>query len=79
MVILHTYLRHQGNIIATVPFRYNNGDDTPLEAREVILDVDTDSSYGSIQQALMEKFDKEKIDNGETNEFPGGNACITIV
>lgn len=78
MVILHTYLRYQGHIIATVPFRYNNGDDTPIESREMILDVEDDSTYDYIRQSLVETFDKEK-QNGETDGQSGDNACITIV
>jgi hypothetical protein len=80
MVILHVYLKAQGNVVATMPFRYNNGDDTPIEAREVVLDIDAESTYDSIRQALMEKFDKEKQD-GEDNSIgqPGMGPYITVV
>jgi len=78
MIILHTYLRNNNNIIATIPFRYNNGDDTPVECREVVLDVKDDDTFSSIQQTLMEQIDKEK-QNGETDGYSGMESCITIV
>lgn len=79
MVILHAYLKSGGNIVAVTSFRYNNGDDTPLEAREVVLDVDTDSTYDSIRQILIEQFDKEK-QNGENSDGQSGVVSyITIM
>jgi len=77
MIILHVYLKYKGNVVSTLPFRYNNGDYTPIEAKEVVLDVETDVTYDSIQQALMEQFDKEK-QNGETDGQSGSMPCITI-
>lgn len=78
MVILHAYLKKEGNVIASLPFRYNNGDDKPVEARELVLEVSDDSTYDSIRQEIVELLDKEKQDVEQTDGFGGMVPYVTI-
>ena len=62
MVIVHAYLRLEGNIVASLPLRYNNGDDMPVTARELVLDVSQTDTLDAIRQRIVKKFDEEKQD-----------------
>lgn len=78
MVILHVYLKAHENIVAVMPFRYNNGDDKPIEAREVVLAIDAESTSDSIRQTLMEQFDKEKQDGENADGQSSMVSYITV-
>ena len=62
MVIVHAYRRLEANIVASPPLRYNNGDDMPVTARELVLDVSQTDTLDAIRQRIVKKFDEEKQD-----------------
>ncbi len=81
MVILYAYLKNGSNTVACIPFRYNIDDETIVDCREVILEIDPEgSTYESIKQQLVGILDKEKQDYGKlTTEFSGDmSGVITI-
>lgn len=79
MVILHAYIRYKGNIVASMPFRYNDGDDTPITARELVLDASDEDTYDLLKGRIAEILDKEKQNYGEfPNEQSSMVPCITI-
>jgi hypothetical protein len=79
MVILHVYLRNAGNIFTFLTFRYNNGDDMPVLARELIVDVSEEDTYTAIQDRVSKILDEEKQNYGEfSTEQSGLVPCITI-
>lgn len=79
MVIVHAYLRLKGNIVTSLPFRYNNGDDMPLSARELILDVEPAETLDNIRQRVITKFDEEKALYGEADDFASGMPGIITI
>lgn len=79
MVIVHAYVSRNGYIVADLPFRYNNGDDTPITAREFVLEAQDDDTYEQLKGKVADIIEKEKQDYGEyPTGQPGLVPCITI-
>lgn len=68
MVIIYAYLKHNNSIMSCIPFRYNGEDEKTIETREIILNVDPETTtYNALRQDLLNLLDKEKQENVKLN------------
>lgn len=82
MVIIHAYMRRGNNVIACLPFYFDDEKEEVI-GKEYILDYNEDVTLDNIKHELSSRLETEKhkepqYGKDEPARFTGDSPCITI-